>query len=814
MPFCHFKRRLRPSLLALSVLPVVAMLSACLEGGDASPLAASIRYTSNGVPHVKADSFKGAGYGYGYAFARENLCLYAEELVTMRGERAQYFGINGGYLGQMGTQFGNVDSDFFYKLLLTSDQVAKTKAAASPQVQGLLAGFAAGYNRYLRDTPAAQRPAACGSAAWVRPMTESDAYLRVMQAALTASSLGFISQIGSAQPPNAARRAEARAKAAPAATATATLLAQLERAPIAQALVKVREHSIGSNGYGLGSDVTDNGKGLLLANPHFPWWGVLRMNELHLTVERENYDVFGATLLGIPLPLIGFNSKLAWTHTLSTDNRFTLRYLALDPADPTRYVKDGQSVAMTAVPLTINGLASDGSVVPITRTLYTSEYGPMLMDSSFTWSTSAAFAIQDANLGNYRLMDQLLLNGKADSVDSLRQASMTHMALPWVNTIAADSAGETLYANYSVAANVSDAQLLGGCVPGAAAGAPFEALMASTGLVVLSGTTAACDWSGALPAASRPWVKRSDYVVNTNDSHWWPSFTTFLAGFPKIIATGPNAEGQLQNNRTQTGHAQVQDRLSGSDGLAGKRFNLAKLQQVLTKARFYRAERWLPDFTTACLASGGATAAARDACTVLQAWDKTDGMTSQGAVLFQEFYAALGELNASSWWSVPFDVTNPADTPRGAANTATALAQLETLVASTQFDTALKRRARPQDVQILVRADGNIAVPGGAKTFYNWNGQKTEVAPGSFIYTADPATQAGAAGNSYIQFVTWDDAGPVAEGLLTYGQSSNPASPFYSDQTRKYAAGEWIKLPYTEAQIKADAGYSVVNIAE
>ena len=40
------------------------------------------------MPHVVADNFKGAGYGYGYAFAQENICLYAEELVTLHGERA------------------------------------------------------------------------------------------------------------------------------------------------------------------------------------------------------------------------------------------------------------------------------------------------------------------------------------------------------------------------------------------------------------------------------------------------------------------------------------------------------------------------------------------------------------------------------------------------------------------------------------------------------------------------------------------------------------------------------------------------------
>lgn len=76
------------------------------------------------------------------------------------------------------------------------------------------------------------------------------------------------------------------------------------------------------------------------------------------------------------------------------------------------------------------------------------------------------------------------------------------------------------------------------------------------------------------------------------------------------------------------------------------------------------------------------------------------------------------------------------------------------------------------------------------------------MAPGRFIYTADPVTNAGAYDNRYIQFVTWDNAGPVAEGILTYSQSSDSTSPHFSDQTRKYTVGEWIKLPYTDKQLR------------
>ena len=408
--------------LKLSAVAVAAILAACSSSDNTitPEYAATIRTTSYGVPHVLADNFKGAGFGYGYAFAQQNFCLYAEELVTLRGERAQYFGATGGYLGQLGTTSGNVDSDFYYKLLFNKAQADRIKSNSSQAARDIVTGFAAGYNRYLSDTGAANLPAECRSADWVKPMTEDEAYLRLTQAAVAGSSLNFINSIGNAQPP---------------ATAVASLKSnrreklpsarQLAASPMVAALQNLQDHTIGSNGFGLGREVTQSGKGIVMGNPHFPWWGALRLHQIHITVPNEKYDVMGATLLGVPLPLIGFNSTLGWTHTFSTDNRFTLRYLALDPSNPTRYIKDGASKPMTAVPLSISAKGADGKLTTVSRTLYTTEFGPMLMDKDFAWGRSSAFAIQDANYSNYQLIDQVILNGKATSVDGLLQAAAT-----------------------------------------------------------------------------------------------------------------------------------------------------------------------------------------------------------------------------------------------------------------------------------------------------------------------------------------------------------------------------------------------------
>jgi acyl-homoserine-lactone acylase len=60
-------------------------------------------------------------------------------------------------------------------------------------------------------------------------------------------------------------------------------------------------------------------------------------------------------------------------------------------------------------------------------------------------------------------------------------------------------------------------------------------------------------------------------------------------------------------------------------------------------------------------------------------------------------------------------------------------------------------------------------------------------------------------GTSYIQIVGFDEKGPVADAILSYSQSTNPASPHVADQTRAYAAKQWHRLPFHQKDIKAQS---------
>ncbi len=66
---------------------------------------------------------------------------------------------------------------------------------------------------------------------------------------------------------------------------------------------------------------------MLLVNPHLPWSGFFTWFESQLTT--PDLDIYGVTLVGIPVIGIGFNEFLGWTHTNNTFDGMDLYRLEL-----------------------------------------------------------------------------------------------------------------------------------------------------------------------------------------------------------------------------------------------------------------------------------------------------------------------------------------------------------------------------------------------------------------------------------------------------------------------------------------------------
>ncbi|UWN50682.1 Acyl-homoserine lactone acylase PvdQ [Alcanivorax sp. ALC70] len=405
------KTLFRPAVWSRSaVLGVAVILAAC--GGDSSSssspdgdgYSATIERTTYGIPHITADGYGGAGYGHGYAIAEDNLCVLASAYVTFRGEGSRYFGPDA-LAAPMGT-FGaptNRDADFFFRFVVNDDQVAAFRDAQPSDVRQLSRGFAAGFSRYVREVKGGEhagRHLTCRDQPWLAPITEQDVFRRLVALNLAASSSNLLEEIVNAQPPSA--------------SATSLTRADGEQADDEHRFWVGGEEGIGSNTLAFGGDATESGGGLLFANPHWYLEGVDRFYQLQMTIPGE-LNVSGVSIMGAPMVLLGFNNDIAWAHTVSTARRFTP--YALDMVDATHYRKDGEEKALEAVEITIQKKQPDGSLVPETRTLYRSEYGPMINFGNPNlppWGIT----LRDINLENTQSFQNFLAFDQADSLDA------------------------------------------------------------------------------------------------------------------------------------------------------------------------------------------------------------------------------------------------------------------------------------------------------------------------------------------------------------------------------------------------------------
>lgn len=765
---------------ALFGLLVAAVMT---TGEAAESFRSEVTRTSYGVVHVKAADFRSLGYGLAHAYAEDNICMLADTLLTVRGERSRYFGPDEKATQPKNGEYGaaleyvdlrNEDSDFFFKGYLDLEQLRAGYAASTQEVRDVLAGYVAGYNRYLRDHGAGL-PAACKGAAWVKSMSLDDMYLLIAEKALHATGEVFAAAIvGAAREPSAA-------------VAMAKSLA-----PAVRKIPMGMPAGLGSNGLAVGKAASANGRGILLGNPHYPWTSADRFYQVHLTVPGK-YDAMGASLGGMPAVVIGFNKDLAWTHTVTKAVHFTTFKLDLDPADPTgtTYFYDGAPLKMTSRTVSVDSLQADGTLASKQKTFYFSKQGAVIVmpDAGVDWTASSAFVLGDANRGNTRLVQQWLAMGKSANVAALKGSLTAIAGLPWVNTIAADRDGNTLYMDGSAVPNMGTDKFLSDC-------------LILPELVGFDGSRSECAWgqdpdtpAGIFGGANMPAQERQDYVANSNDAYWLSNARDFLTG-PAPYGYSPmyGSPGVEQTLRTRIGFKQLESALSEERFL-----DTDDLQRLMFANRVHAAELILPELLPACLASNDRQLLL--ACAVLLIWDRKADLDSRGAVLFREFWNIAAAIPGK--WKVPFDAADPVNTPRGLASAAKP-AMLDALRAAVAKLDAQRvpLYGRLGDYQNEVRNGKRYPLHGAIGDIdgsYNSINMVGDLGPAGYTNVSW--------GTSYIQVVGFDQAGPVAKGLLVYGQSVDPKSTHYADQLPLYARKTLFKLPFTDAQIRSDAGY-------
>jgi acyl-homoserine-lactone acylase len=225
------------------------------------------------------------------------------------------------------------------------------------------------------------------------------------------------------------------------------------------------------------------------------------------------------------------------------------------------------------------------------------------------------------------------------------------------------------------------------------------------------------------------------------------------------------------------------------------------MQNLVFSDRQYAGELTRDDLVSMCRSmpggfaptSGGPPVAVGSACDVLAAWDLHENLDSNGAVLFRRFWDHASGATPSPW-AHPLDPSDPVHTPN-TLDTSNPTVRLALGDAISDLQGAhIPLDAAPGDVQ---KGPGGIPIHGGpGDPNGDFNAIYATFDPGKGF---EPVTE----GSSYVQAVTWHDGPcPDARTILTYSLSTNPRSPFFSDQTAMFSQKKWVTERFCASDVK------------
>jgi len=388
--------RLRPIALLLSLTSLAARGDAQAASPELWRQVEIIR-TAYGVPHIRAENLRAAGY----ALAWLQLEDYGPR-TAMQILRAS---------ARMGLVFGRDSMAQDFLAQRTRRRAEDSWAKLEPNTRDIYDGFAYGINRYVVLHPAeypATMPADFTGYDILAGDVGEPAYALVRR---------FLSKLDPQQfPPELPRRF-----AAPPSEGDDT--AELTR------------DNVGSNAWAFAPSRTRSGKAILLRNPHLAWNS--GYYEAHMTVPGH-FDFYGDFRIGGPFAVVGgFNANLGWSTTNNAQRLEEFYTLDVDPLRADHYLIDGTSLPLQREIVTVQfrngrGISSES------REFWDTPAGPVIHRAN-----GKIYIVKTANDGEYRGGEQFLRMMHATSLAEWKAAMRLH-GRGTSNFTYADKAGNIL----------------------------------------------------------------------------------------------------------------------------------------------------------------------------------------------------------------------------------------------------------------------------------------------------------------------------------------------------------------------------------
>lgn len=785
-------------------------------------LVADIKWTTYGVPHITADNLQSLAFGSGYAYAIDNLCILADQILKIRSERSKYFGAD--KIAGSGDS-ANVISDFGYYALGVMKSAIDLYPSMSENTRALVEGYTTGYNKYLTETGVENLAPQCAGQPWVKPITPQELVAYIFATSQLASGASFLDIAFFASPGDGSEYLPyVGARSGRSINTDQSTLARINSnlAIKAQSFnIPSKEHGdLGSNGWGIGKDKTENGKGMLLANPHFPHTGHLRFWQSQITIPGV-LNVIGSGLQGLPsIVNIGYNDNLAWTHTVSTSRRFIVYKLDIAENNRQQYLVDNEIKNIDKKTYYVEVKAGDASII-LSKDFYYSHHGLMIETppelNFMSWTSTNAYTLADSAAENTDLVDHWLAINMAKNLDEFQQAYKDYDGIPWVNTMYADDQGNAFYIDKTRIFNLTDTAL------GLMRTDPvLVGTRKAVGFDILPGNTSLFEPNGLNSYEQAPKLLRNDFVQNSNNSYWFTNPAEPLSGYSILYGD----DFSPLSLRTRMGLTMLNDS-AGEDN----KFSPSEVEAAWSSNRTYLAEITLSSLLNQCGAQGstpvvldnGMSVDISAGCTALTNWDMRMNKNSSAGHLFREF---AYKFNADTQFTVPFNAEDPLNTPNTLSTDIGVLKAFAAAVANVESSN-FTVDANMGDIQFTEKtlADGT-----GSGEKFPWAGAKNQeggfnvfasatsddtlypihqYAPVLDVETGIPLASGLSSsgyhinyGSSWVFVVNFTESGPSGRGILTYSQSSNTESEHLTDQNKVYSDTTALRpLLFTEAEI-------------
>ncbi len=745
----------------LSYYSLIPTLVAVISGCDSD--SAEIHWTSYGVPHIKANNYTSLGKGLGYVMAKDRLCNYLDGIITAKGERAKYLG--------PGVNDANITSDFAYRHLATYQNAQQTFHQLDPRSQDLMVGFANGFNYAVKKN----KHYAKECVSLVQPIDQYDLYALNQSLNYWAFVEVFLAEIGSAQP------------------TTPSANPRLLNKPVSF-LDKMK----GSNGWALGKEMTQSGKGMLLSNTHLPHGGKFAWYEAQLTIPQE-LNIYGGFLPGFVTPALGFNESFAWTHTWTNSTPGSVYTLTPAADQALAYVYGDQVRPLQASQYQISVKQPNGSLANVSRTLYSSHYGPIIEFTAQGGFVSLKDgATQRSDQTDYWL--ELALSKNVTDAIALNELGYRTGSQ---NILMSDDQGNTFYADLASVPDLS-----------ATAWSIINAIpeLRAWGGVLLDGSNPVFEWQQAVPFSQVPQRQSEHYVQNANESPWLVNIENPIVGYSPLY--GPSE--YPQSPRTRLSVAMLEQFKT-----SGKKVTLADMQHAMANKRIFQAELVIEDLVQRCqnyaqVQINDVTVNIEQACQVLSNWDKKANIDSVGTHIFREYALQFYRIRdlascTGQCWRTEFDPQNPINTPAGLPEVSDPSADLHLVAlakAVTQLNQAkIALNAPLGHIQYLVKGEAEYPIAGG---YGDVTGSFSTVADNMSQHPANALTEKGYrinVGDSFIFVAEFTDQGVKGRSALLYSQSNNPDSPHYFDQAPLIEGAKYKPIRFKQIDILLDEHY-------